>query len=90
MIKIVALLSAVFLILIGMILLPLPIPFGVTLILLGICIAVMVSPFVKRSVLRFRRSHPDIETVIDRVKHYLPGVLRQPIDESDPDDDHHS
>lgn len=69
----------------GMIVLPLPIPFGLAMILIGLSILIVNSPFLRSRFLDLRRRWTRMDDWISSVEHRLPGPVRRAIrpDESD-------
>jgi len=69
----------------GMIVLPLPLPFGLAMILIGLSILIVNSPFLRSRFLDLRRRWSRMDAWINSVEHRLPGPVRRAIrpDESD-------
>lgn len=73
-----------FLVVLGAITAPTPIPIGYALILFGLAILVHESRFVRRGVRRLRARYPRAEVWLLRAKQYAPGFARRVIDLTDP------
>ena len=85
-IHLIASLFAIALILVGIVVTPLPIPFGILLILLGIALLITTNTAFALWLRNFRRRHPDMDEKLRKAQKWLPGFLRIPLDKTDPDE----
>lgn len=69
----------------GIILFPLPIPFGLIFILIGLMLLVSSNQQVANYFKKYRKSHPDIDEGIRHFKEKTPPIIRKPIEMTDPD-----
>jgi hypothetical protein len=69
----------------GMIVLPLPIPFGLAMILIGLSLLLVNSPFIRNRFLDLRRRWTRMDEWISSVEHRLPGPVRRAIRPDDSD-----
>lgn len=76
---------AIILILIGIVLTPMPIPFGIILIVLGIALLITTNTAFALWLRNFRKRHPDMDGKIRQAQKWLPGFLRIPLDKTSPD-----
>ena len=84
MLTLLATVAATVLIAVGLVVLPLPIPLGAIMIIIGVGLLVTVNPYARRAITRFRGRNPKVEAVIKRVEHFLPEIFRRPLHETDP------
>jgi flagellar biosynthesis component FlhA len=75
----------ILLILLGIMVLPLPIPLGLLSILIGLSILVSVVPAIRQWLMAARRRYRDTSSALERIKHRMPAFVRQLIDETNPD-----
>lgn len=68
----------------GMILAPLPLPFGQLVALIGLSLLVSESYMVRMFTRKLRRNYPALSRALSRLKPYMPGFLKSTIDETDP------
>lgn len=69
----------------GAILFPLPIPFGLIFILIGLMLLVSSNQHVANYFKKYRKSHPDIDEEIRNIKEKSPPIIRKPLEMTDPD-----
>ncbi len=75
---------AVFLIISGMIIFPMPIPVGAAMMVVGLVLLISVSARVARCARLFRRRHPGANKIIQKVEDKLPDSLRNTLRRTDP------
>ena len=75
---------AIVLILLGLVVLPLPIPFGAIMIVTGLVVLVSVSATAAWAVRSFRQKHRDADAVIRSVEERLPDKLKRVFKRTDP------
>lgn len=78
-------LVALVLIVVGLILFPLPIPFGLALIVIGLAMLVSSSPATARWLKGIRRRNRGTDRAIRTIETGLPEVLAGPLRTTDPD-----
>ncbi|MEL7485924.1 MAG: hypothetical protein AAGJ87_01785 [Pseudomonadota bacterium] len=71
-------------ILVGLVLLPLPIPFGLILLTIGFAMIAPYVPAVQRLITRMRRKWPNLDRSLLRHRHRFPPVIRKTIDKTHP------
>lgn len=79
----------ILLLLLGILITPLPIPFGLLSILIGLSILVSVVPAVRRWLIVLRRRFKHTSTRLNQLSPRLPAFLRQLIEETDPEQQKH-
>lgn len=84
MVKAVSIVVAIVLIIAGLIVLPMPIPFGAIMIVFGLVLLLSVSVTAVQVVRSFRQKHPDADGVIRGVENRLPTAWRRILRRSDP------
>lgn len=77
-------LSALVLILAGAVTFPLPIPVGLILMAVGIALLLSTSRTAIRMLRRYRRTRPEFDGWLKRVRLKLPGFLGRPLRRSEP------
>ena len=77
--------AAIVLILLGIILLPLPIPFGLLCLLVGLSLLVSVVPGVRSWLISLRQRYRQTSRKLNQIGSRMPGFLRQLIEETDPE-----
>ena len=73
-----------FLLVVGIITAPLPLPIGQAIALVGLAILVHESIWVRDQAIRLRRRNPRLCGSLNRLKRRLPGFLRRVIESTDP------
>ena len=73
-----------FLVLTGLIVLPLPIPFGLIMITIGCTLLAPYVPAVQRLVRRLRERNPALNDALLRHQHRCPPIVRRTIDKTHP------
>ena len=84
MIKALSITAAVSLIVVGLIVLPMPIPTGAIMIVIGLVLLLSVSVTAIRLLRAFRRKHPNADGIIREVEARLPAAWRRILRRSDP------
>ena len=84
MVKTIFIITAGCLILGGLIILPMPIPTGAIMIVIGLVLLLSVSATAIRLVRAFRRKHRKVDSVIREVEDRLPTAWRRILRRSDP------
>lgn len=69
----------------GLITLPLPIPAGLLMLIVGLSLLVSAIPEVRQYLRRLRKHFHQTSGWLNRIKHKMPGFARQLIEETDPD-----
>jgi hypothetical protein len=77
--------TGVFLVVIGVILTPTPIPFGLLLLTIGLALLAPYVRPVQRAVRGIRRRWPNIDEALRRNRDRFPKIIRQTIDKTHPD-----
>jgi len=73
------------LIICGVILVPLPIPFGLILIALGLLFVAPSSPTIRRAIRKLRRRYPGLDNQLERIRPYVPLFISRIIEVTRPD-----
>ena len=73
-----------FLVLTGLIVLPLPIPFGLIMITIGFALLAPYVPLVQRLVTRLRAKHPAMNERLLRHHDRFPPIIRRTIEKTHP------
>lgn len=76
--------SGVFLLLAGLIVLPLPIPFGLIMITIGCTLLAPYVPAVQRLVRSMRGKWPELNERLLKYRHRFPPVVKSTIDKTHP------
>ena len=76
---------AIFFILVGILVMPSPIPFGIVLILIGLSMLITTNAAFAFWLRHFRSRHPHMEDKIRKAQQWLPGFLRIPLEKTTPD-----
>lgn len=72
------------LILVGLIVLPLPIPLGLIMMTIGFALLAPYVPFFQRIVIKMRRKWPNIDATLLKYRDRLPPIMRRTIDKTHP------
>ena len=72
------------LILVGLVVLPLPIPLGLIMITIGFALLAPYIPAFQRLVTHMRRKWPDLDRSLRRYRNRFPPVIRKTIDKTHP------
>lgn len=75
------------LIAVGLLVFPLPIPFGAIMIVVGIALVAPTSPFMQRLLKRVRSRFPAFSRRLDTMRDRMPKFVRELIDLTRPDED---
>lgn len=78
--------AGVFLIVTGLVVLPLPIPLGLIMITLGCALLAPYVPYVQRLIRGMRRKWPQMNAQLLKYRHRLPPIMRKTIDKTTPED----
>lgn len=84
MMKIITILAAVCLIIVGLVVFPMPIPLGALMIVVGIVLLLSASVTAVNVVRRFRRRHPKADRVMREAEDRLPKSWKRILKRSDP------
>jgi len=76
------------LIIAGLIILPLPIPAGLLMLIVGLSLLVSAIPEVRQYLRKIRGQFKQTSGMLNRIKHKMPRFARQLIEETDPDSQH--
>ena len=68
----------------GLIVLPLPIPFGLIMLTIGFALLAPYVPFVQRLIKRMRAKWPNLNETLLRYRSKFPPVIRKTIDKTHP------
>ena len=68
----------------GLIVLPLPLPFGLIMLVIGFALLAPYIPAVQRLVRQMRRKWPNIDEMLLRHRHRFPPVIKRTIDKTHP------
>mgnify|MGYP001190369645 CR=1 FL=1 len=68
----------------GLIILPLPIPFGLIMLTIGFALLAPYIPAVQRLVRHMRRRWPNLDEALRRHHHRFPPVIKTTIDKTHP------
>lgn len=69
----------------GIIVTPLPIPFGIIMIIIGLSLLASSVPRVRGYLISIRRRYSEFSGKLNRIKNKLPGFARQLIEDTDPE-----
>ncbi|MEM9422719.1 MAG: PGPGW domain-containing protein [Pseudomonadota bacterium] len=72
------------LVLFGIVLLPMPIPFGLLLMVLGLALLAPYFVPIQRLVRSLRRKYPKVDDTMRRMKHRCPRVMKTTIEKTCP------
>lgn len=72
------------LIVVGLIVLPLPIPLGLIMMTIGFALLAPYIPAVQRLIITMRRKWPELDKTMRRHRHRFPPIIRQTIDKTHP------
>ncbi len=84
MLKMIYAAASVVMIIIGLIVLPLPIPLGAIMIVCGIIMLISASATVTFCVKSYRRHHPRANKIIHAIESKLPASLKKILKRTDP------
>ena len=68
----------------GLIVLPLPLPFGLIMLVIGFALLAPYIPAVQRLVRVMRRKWPKVDAILLRYRHRFPPVIKRTIDKTHP------
>lgn len=68
----------------GLIVLPLPLPFGLIMLTLGLALLAPYIPLVQRLIRRMRTKWPNLDQALLRYRHKFPPVIKKTIDKTHP------
>jgi len=72
------------LVVIGAVTAPTPLPFGIVLLVVGLCLLAQDSRTVRGAIRRLRRCYPGASDKVDGIKHRLPTLLRRTLERTNP------
>lgn len=72
------------LILVGLVVLPLPIPLGLIMITIGFCLLAPYIPAFQRLITTMRRKWPNLDRALLRYRGRFPPIIRKTIDKTHP------
>ncbi len=68
----------------GLIVLPLPLPFGLIMLVIGFALLAPYIPIVQRLIRVMRRKWPTVDAILLRYRHRFPPVIKRTIDKTHP------
>lgn len=68
----------------GLIVLPLPIPFGLIMLVIGFALLAPYIPAVQKLIRYMRRTWPKVDAILLRYRHRFPPVIKKTIDKTHP------
>ena len=68
----------------GLIVLPLPLPFGLIMLVIGFALLAPYIPVVQRLIKAMRTKWPDLNRQLLRYRHRFPPVIKRTIDKTHP------
>lgn len=68
----------------GIVVLPLPIPFGLIMLTIGFCLLAPYIPIVQRLIQYLRGKWPDLDRSVRRHRNRFPPVIKRTIDKTHP------
>ncbi len=68
----------------GLIVLPLPLPFGLIMLVIGFALLAPYIPAVQRLIRVMRRKWPKVDAILLRYRHRFPPVIKRTIDKTHP------
>jgi len=68
----------------GLVVLPLPIPFGLVMLVIGLALLAPYIPAVQRIIKKMRTKSPDLDRSLRRHRHRFPPVIKKTIDKTHP------
>lgn len=68
----------------GLIVLPLPIPFGLIMLVIGFALLAPYIPVVQKLIRYMRRRWPQVDGILLRNRHRFPPVIKKTIDKTHP------
>lgn len=68
----------------GLIVLPLPLPFGLIMLVIGFALLAPYIPAVQRLIRVMRRKWPQVDSILLRYRHRFPPVIKRTIDKTHP------
>ena len=72
------------LVLTGLIVLPLPLPFGLIMLVIGFALLAPYVPAVQKLLRYMRTKWPKVNTTLERYHHRFPPIIRRTIDKTNP------
>jgi len=84
MLPIVHQVSGSILVVAGLIVLPLPIPFGLIMMVIGFSLLAPYIPSVQRLIRKMRSRWPDLDMQLRRHHHRFPPIIKKTIDKTHP------
>ncbi len=71
----------------GIILFPLPIPFGLIFIITGLMLLVSSNRQLANYFKNYRKNHPEVDQKIRQIKEKIPSIIRKPLEITEPESD---
>ena len=68
----------------GLIVLPLPIPFGLIMLVIGFALLAPYIPIVQKMIRYMRRTWPRVDAILLRYRRHFPPVIKKTIDRTHP------
>ena len=68
----------------GLIVLPLPLPFGLIMLVIGLTLLAPYVPAVQKLIRKIRRKWPNLDETLLRHRHRFPPVIKRTIDKTHP------
>ena len=84
MLKLIFLGFAIVLIVVGLIVLPMPIPLGAVMVACGLILLISVSATAAWYVRNYRQNHPKADKFVRAAEHRLPKAWRKILERTDP------
>ncbi|APR66927.1 MAG: PGPGW domain-containing protein [Thalassolituus sp.] len=75
----------ILLVIAGLIVMPMPVPLGLIMIILGLSLMVSAWPALQRKLKALRSRFRKISDKLSRIRHRLPGFARRLLDDTEPD-----
>lgn len=69
---------------VGMIVLPLPLPFGLIMLTIGFALLAPYIPAIQRLITKLRSRWPDFDDSLRRHRHRFPPIIKRTIDKTHP------
>ena len=74
----------VLLVVAGLVILPMPLPFGLIMITIGLALLAPYFPAVQKLIIKMRRKWPDLDKGLQRYRDRMPPVIKKTIDKTTP------
>lgn len=83
--RVISIIIGVILVVSGLVVLPLPIPFGLAMIIVGLSLLISNSHYFRTLFKKLRRRFMGLSVRLNNLKPHLPGFARRMIEDTDPD-----